>query len=200
MVSGDSSARDITLAIRQIPFMLKVAGRINGRIRSLWFKLRLGAMGMHVGKRVSVGRGVQVIASRGTRCHIGDGVSFGAGVILNIGANAIVHIGNNVRITHYTLIGAQHSISIEDRAQVGEHCSIRDHEHDYSAPSMHGSALVCSPVIIGEDSWIGRGVAVLKGARIGAGAVVGANAVVRGDIPQDAIAVGVPARIIRMRR
>jgi acetyltransferase-like isoleucine patch superfamily enzyme len=109
-------------------------------------------------------------------------------------------LGNDVRITHYTVIGVEESVSIEDLTQVGEHCSIRDHDHDASARSMHEGSVVCSPVIIGEDSWIGRGVAVLKGSCIGEGAVIGANAVVRGHIPQDAVAVGIPARVVRVRR
>jgi acetyltransferase-like isoleucine patch superfamily enzyme len=87
-----------------------------------------------------------------------------------------------------------------DRVQVGEHSSIRDHDHDASALSMHSARLICSPVSIGEDSWIGRGVAVLRGACIEAGAIIGANAVVRGKIPQDGIAVGIPAQVIRIRR
>jgi serine acetyltransferase len=185
---------------RPLPHVLRLGARVNGRLRGLRFKLRLRAVGAHVGKRISVDRGVQIITYRDASWHLGDRVSLGAGVILNVGEGASLTIGNDVRITHYTVIGVRDSISIEDRAQIGEHCSIRDHDHDASAPSMHAAALVCSPVSIGEDSWIGRGVAVLKGSRIGAGAVIGANALVRGDIPQDAIAVGIPAHVIRIRR
>ena len=187
-------------AIRKIPQILKLAGRARGRIRSLWFVLCLRASGAHVGRKISVNRGVQVIIGRGAIWHIGDRVSLGAGVILSVGDGATLIVGNDVRIAHYTLIGVQNSITIADRTQVGEHCSIRDHGHDPSAPSMHSAALVSSPACIGEDSWIARGVAVLMGSRIEAGAIIGANAVVRGDVPQDAVAVGVPAHVIRLRR
>jgi acetyltransferase-like isoleucine patch superfamily enzyme len=44
--------------------------------------------------------------------------------------------------------------------------------------------------------WIGRSVAVLPGVTIGDNAVIGANAVVTHDIPDFAVAVGVPARAI----
>jgi acetyltransferase-like isoleucine patch superfamily enzyme len=179
---------------------LSLGTRVNGRRRGCWLKLRLKAGGSHVGQRLSVDRGVQIRTSRGAKCYIGDRVSLGAGVVLILGQRASLHIGNDVRITHYTVIGAEDAISISDRVQIGEHCSIRDHDHDASAQSMHAAAVVCSPVRIGEDSWIGRGVAVLMGSCIGAGAVVGANAVVRGDIPPDVIAVGVPARVLRGRR
>ena len=188
------------LSAGSLIYDLRLAERVRGRLRSQWFTLRLRAAGAHVGKRIWVNRDIQVIVSRSARLHIGDRVSLGAGVILSVGKGATLTLGDDVRITHYTMIGVENSITIADRAQVGEHCSIRDHGHNASAESMHSAALISSPVSIGEDSWIGRGVAVLMGSRIGPGAVIGANAVVRGDVPQDAIAVGIPAHVIRIRR
>jgi acetyltransferase-like isoleucine patch superfamily enzyme len=161
--------------------------------------LRLRALGAHVGKRLSVGRNVQVFTCRGASWHIGDGVSLGSGVIISVGRDARLHLGNDVRINHYVIIGAEESIVLRDRASVGEHSSIRDHDHDVAALSMRWGALIGSPVLIGEDCWIARGVAVLRGSQVGAGALIGANAVVRGDIPDNALAVGVPARVIRYR-
>ena len=52
---------------------------------------------------------------------------------------------------------------------------------------------------IGHDVWIGHGAMVMSGLNIGTGAVIGAGAVVTQDIPAYAIAVGVPARVIRYR-
>lgn len=50
-------------------------------------------------------------------------------------------------------------------------------------------------VIIGKNVWLGEGVAVLPGAIIGDNAIIGANAVVIGEIPANAIAAGVPAKV-----
>jgi phosphonate metabolism protein (transferase hexapeptide repeat family) len=55
------------------------------------------------------------------------------------------------------------------------------------------------PVTLGHDVWIGHGVVVLAGVAIGTGAAIGAGAVVTKDVPDFAIAVGNPARIIRFR-
>jgi acetyltransferase-like isoleucine patch superfamily enzyme len=179
--------------------LLRLTDRIGGRLRGLALKMRLMASGGRVGRRLSAGRGVRIRAAHDAKIRIGDHVSLASGVILSVGSKATFDVGNDVYVGHYTLIGAEHSIIIGDHVQIAEHCSIRDHDHDVSAISMHSESLVCLPVCIGEGSWIARGVAVLKGARIGEGAVIGANAVVRGAIPQNAIAVGVPASVVRMR-
>lgn len=55
------------------------------------------------------------------------------------------------------------------------------------------------PVVIGNDVWIGERAMVLGGVKIGNGAVIGAGAIVTHDIPPFAIAVGIPARVIRYR-
>jgi serine acetyltransferase len=200
MLRNDLASQNITFIARPLLYALRLTKRIKRRLRGLWLKFQLKALGASVGKRLSADRGVQMTTAPGAGWHIGDRVSLGAGVILSVGKEANLTIGNDVRIMHYTMIGVEHSISIGDRVQIAEHTSIRDHDHDMSRPSMHGAAVVCSAVSIGEDAWIGRGVAVLKGSQIGAGAVIGANAVARGDIPKDAIAVGIPARVIRIRR
>ena len=54
--------------------------------------------------------------------------------------------------------------------------------------------------IIGHDVWIGHGALILPGVRIGHGAIIGAGAVVVGEIPEYAIAVGTPAKVVRDRR
>ena len=54
-------------------------------------------------------------------------------------------------------------------------------------------------VIIGDDVWLGVGATVLPGVKIGNGAVIGAHALVTKDVPQKAIVVGVPARILKYR-
>lgn len=52
---------------------------------------------------------------------------------------------------------------------------------------------------IGHDVWIGQGATILPGATIGNGVIIGAGAVVHGTVPDYAIVVGNPARVVRMR-
>ena len=53
--------------------------------------------------------------------------------------------------------------------------------------------------VVGNDAWLGYRVTVLPGVRIGDGAIVGAGAVVTADVPPYAVAVGNPARVLRLR-
>lgn len=54
-------------------------------------------------------------------------------------------------------------------------------------------------VTIGNDVWIGYGATIMSGVSIGDGAVIGANSVVAKDVPAYAVAVGNPARVVKMR-
>jgi len=54
-----------------------------------------------------------------------------------------------------------------------------------------------SPIVIGNDVWIGAGAIILPEVKIGDGAIIGAGAVVTHDVPAYAIVVGVPAKILR---
>jgi acetyltransferase-like isoleucine patch superfamily enzyme len=100
---------------------------------------------------------------------------------------------------HYTVIAAAQSVVIGADSQVAEHCSVRDSDHGVAPDRPMWQQLVSTPVRIGADVWVGRGAAVLRGADLGDGCVIGANAVVRGCIPSMAVAVGVPARVVRSR-
>jgi acetyltransferase-like isoleucine patch superfamily enzyme len=83
---------------------------------------------------------------------------------------------------------------INTLASVDHHNSIGDFAHVAPGAHLGGAAW------IGEDALIGIGATVAPQRRVGARATVGAGAVVVHDVPEDAVAVGVPARVRRAAR
>ncbi len=131
---------------------------------------------------------------------IGKNNKFRPGVIITSAAE----IGNN------NYFGDRASVS---NAKIGNYCSIApdakiglaEHSINYittcQAISKNniGHSLLNNKAIIENDVWIGANAVIKQGVIIKNGAVIGANAVVTHDIPEYAIAVGVPAKVIKYR-
>lgn len=75
--------------------------------------------------------------------------------------------------------------------------AIFEGDHDQSRPSMRVGET--PDTRLGHDVWLGKDAMILPGARLGSGTIVGAGAVVGGQIPDYAVVVGNPGRIVRMR-
>lgn len=58
---------------------------------------------------------------------------------------------------------------------------------------------ITGKVVIGNDIWIGQNVTILRGVKIGNGVVIGAGAVVTKNVPDYAIVVGLPAKVMKYR-
>nr|WP_235108757.1 acyltransferase [Acaryochloris sp. 'Moss Beach'] len=102
----------------------------------------------------------------------------------------------------YTYISSIYGVTIGNNTRIGEFVSIRDNDHQFSQLDIPicSQGFLGAPVEIGNDVWIGRGVFIGKGIHIGNGAIVGANSVVTKNIPPYAVAVGVPAKVIKYRK
>lgn len=106
-----------------------------------------------------------------------------------------ITIGKNVFINSGCRFQDQGGITIGDNALIGHNVVIATLNHDMN-PEKRGS-LIPSPVKIGSRVWIGAGAIILPGVTIGDNAVIGAGSVVTKDIPENTVAVGSPARVIR---
>lgn len=127
------------------------------------------------------------------RCGAGSWISFGT-----VFSHATAQVGRNTYVGVYCCLG---DITLEDDVLLGSHVSVMN------GGSQHGIARLDIPireqpgtwvrVTIGRDSWIGDRAIVL--ADVGKHCVVGAGSVVTQPLPDYAIAVGSPARILRYR-
>jgi len=125
---------------------------------------------------------------------IGRGTLIYPGVFLETQGEGYIEIGDNVVLSRGVHIVAFKRVVLENDCLVGEYSSIRDANHRASVVSVRDSGHDCAPILVGRNTWIGRGVAVLKGAHIGCNSIVGANAVVTRSLDEGSRAVGVPAR------
>lgn len=86
--------------------------------------------------------------------------------------------------------------------RIGGHTSLLGFDHGFAdtGTEMFRQPLTCAGIVVGDDVWIGSHVVVVDGVRIGSHAVIGAGSVVTRDVPDWAVVVGNPARVVRDRR
>ncbi|MGN1149106.1 MAG: 2,3,4,5-tetrahydropyridine-2,6-dicarboxylate N-acetyltransferase [Sutterella sp.] len=117
------------------------------------------------------------------KVEIGEGAVIMMGAVINIGAV----IGKGTMIDMGAVLGG--------RAIVGDHC------HIGAGTVLAGVVEPASatPVVVEDNVMIGANAVVIEGVRIGRNAVVGAGAIVISDVPPNAVVVGNPARVIKMK-
>lgn len=135
----------------------------------------------------------------------------------------VLALGAAVRLSPTVSLAKAERIRIGDRSHVGDRCTLwagprhsqitigadtqlapevfvtaADYSMALGRPMLEQPMQEAS-ITIGDDVWIGTGAVIVAGVTIGDGAVVGAGAVVTRDVPPRAVAVGSPARVVRMR-
>ena len=88
-------------------------------------------------------------------------------------------------------------VTIGEDCLIGPRCTIATPNHALDAATRLAGWEHASPVTIGDNVWFGANVTVTPGVTIGSNSIIGAGSVVTRDIPENVIAVGNPARVIR---
>lgn len=163
----------------------------------------LHAGGLKLGKHVFIGDGVTVF-SRGSdeSAVLGDGVVINRDTIIELGHGGSLNIGDRTTVQPRCQFSAyKGAIQIGKDVQIAPHCAFYPYNHRMSpdVPMNEQPLTSDGGIVIEDDVWLGFGVIVLDGVRIGKGAVIGAGSVVNKDIPAAAIAVGVPAKVVKNR-
>ena len=134
------------------------------------------------------------------------GITIGSGVFL--GRNSILSCKNgDIEIADGANVGFNCEVFSASRVTIGKdtlmaaYCYVIGGDHDFSDPSaaVLSQGRRSAGVGIGAGAWLGAGAKVLDGVTIGDRAIIGAGAVVREAVPDGAIAVGMPARVVGQR-
>lgn len=104
-----------------------------------------------------------------------------------------IKIGNNVFINNNCLAMARGGITIEDDVMIAGNVQLLSNNHD----EYERQILTCEEIIIRKGAWIGAGATILPGVTIGMYAIVGAGAIVTKDVPDYAVVVGIPAKVVK---
>jgi acetyltransferase-like isoleucine patch superfamily enzyme len=205
----------VTLIASQVP------GALGLFLRAKLYPLILG----HVGRGVVFGN--HVTFRHPHKIRIGDGCVIDDGCFLDAKgtSNHGITLGERVFLGRNTILSCKDGdIVLEDRVNFGFNCDVFSANRvvvgadtviaayvyilsggSYQLartdiPIAHQYDLATSkPTAIGAGSWLGAGVTVVEGVTVGRGAVLGAGAVVTQDVPEFGIAVGIPARTVRVR-
>jgi acetyltransferase-like isoleucine patch superfamily enzyme len=194
------------------------AGAFGLAVRKALYPLLLGACGRNVVF------GQNVVLRHPHKIHIGHNVVIDDNCLLDAkgAGNAGIRIGDGVFVGRNTILSCKDGdIEIADGANLGFNCEVFSAsrvrigknvlmaaysyviggDHDFSDPSLPVLAQPRSStgVLVGDGVWMGAGAKILDGVQIGDHAVIGAGAVVRDQIPDGAIAVGIPARVVATR-
>lgn len=154
---------------------------------------------INIGKRCSIGKNSVISGYKGGYLNIGNNVRISCYCKLATCGGKLI-VDDNVQIGDYCTITAQGGVFIENNVLMADKINIIANQHRYediSVPIM-GQGQISKPIYIKSGTWIGINVTVLDGVTIGKNCIIGANSVVTKDIPDFSVAVGTPARVIKL--
>lgn len=201
---------------KYFPFMFKSFRLIIRYIRNKFHYIacRIIFLGNNVDNKKFVSNGVPFVSvARKGKCVIGDNFAMNNELsgnpigrvqrcILFVDNGAELIIGNNVGMSSSALV-SKISIHIGDNVKIGGGVCIYDTDFHSLDPEIRKDknkdkmGTNNKPVVIGENVFIGAHSTILKGVVIGNNSIVGACSVVTGNIPENEIWAGNPARFIK---
>ena len=209
-------------ALLRYELLILLFGNLAGSLGYLFRKKFYPGLFKQVGKSVIFGKGLVLRhpgrIALGDRVAIDDyclldaggdtaGMTVGEGSIISRNCviqckTAAITIGRSADIGCNAILTANDSISIGDNVLIAGNCYIgggRYRTDRIDIPMMKQGLYTKGPIVIGDDVWLGAGATVLDGVQIGKGCIVGAGAMVTKNLPEYAIATGVPAKIVKYR-
>jgi acetyltransferase-like isoleucine patch superfamily enzyme len=106
-----------------------------------------------------------------------------------------ITIGKNVFINHACTFLDMGGIAIEDDVLIGPKVNLITENHSLNPNDR--KSLICKPIVVKRNAWIGAAATILPGVTIGENSIVAAGAVVTTDVLPNTIVGGVPAKFIK---
>ena len=105
-----------------------------------------------------------------------------------------LHLGKNVFSNHGLTVMSVGTITIEDGVMLGPEVGLFTVNHE----PKNIRTIMTKEIRIKKNAWIGARVSILPGVTIGENAIVGTGSIVTKDVPDNAVVVGTPARIVKI--
>jgi acetyltransferase-like isoleucine patch superfamily enzyme len=174
------------------------------RAQAKCFSLLIGGSFATFGRKTVIMPQLRIAGEH--RISIGANIFIGPGSWLQTLENdgdcsVAIKIGNRTSIAGGCVISAVKQVIIEEDVLLARNVYISDHMHRHTSttlPILRQGLDRVMAVRVKSGAWLGQNVVVCPGVTIGKNAVVGANSVVTKDVPDFAVAVGAPARVVRM--
>ena len=126
----------------------------------------------------------------GGKLKIGKNFKMRDGAKIRVRKGAECIIGNNTSVNSNNMIACHEKIVIGDNVELSPNVQIYDHDHDFRAEGgIKARKFKTSPIIIGNNVWIGANTVVLRGTTIGDNCVIGAGCVVKGNYSPNMVIV-----------
>lgn len=130
----------------------------------------------------------EITIDRGARCHIEKKFRARSGSHIRVRKGATINIGENTSVNHNCMIVCREKIDIGANVQLSPNVMIYDHDHDYMVKGgIKMMEFKTSPIIIGDNVWIGANTVILRGSIIGNNSIIAAGSVVKGVIPDNTL-------------
>jgi len=164
--------------------------------RPRWFVRMLAPLYQHRGKHSVIHRSARMDTPPYRKFSLGDYSVIESFACINNAVGDVV-IGDHTRIgLHNTIIGP---VTIGCHVNLAQGITVTALNHNFEASDkrIDEQGVSTTPVIIGDDIWIGANAVILPGVTIGNHSVVAAGAVVTKNVPPHSLVAGVPAKIIK---
>lgn len=159
---------------------------------------------IQIGKWVRIEDHVYLHALGNGKLSIGNNSGIGAYSRIVVSTTydkpgAFIHIGNNVGIGEFAYLGGAGGLTIGNDCIIGQYFSCHPENHRFDDPEtlIRYQSTTRKGITIGSNCWIGSKVTVLDGVSVGNNCVIAAGAVITQNIPDNSVAGGVPARVLK---